>query len=366
MPNRIILSQQAFKRNFRVYFIALALLGLIAATGCGAKSSSGAAPATATSNGGSGASTSTSTSNSAGVAKFYASNSFWNTPIPSGAATDPNSAQMIQESILNWRSQNISFSNGGFGMPLAYANSSNKVYNVACTGTTTTTCPVGSSVAFPIPPNTQPASGSDHHLVVVYQAQDGSRYAGKELDIWEAAYDPGSDTWSGNAVSINDLYGWGAGCALGQQCENSNVAAGFSGMGGEVRPEEIAQGHIDHALAIATPWNRTGGYFACPATHLDEIAGDGTALPEGAQIQLDPTFNVDAQSWPQYVKIIAKALQTYGAYNRDFAGVVVIYGVTDQNAGVPSWSSVGVPVDNYGDLNVIPWDKVRVIKMTGC
>jgi len=301
-----------------------------------------------------------------GFKKYYASTSFWNTPIPATAATDPNSASMMQQSVLNWKSQHITFSNGGYGMPIAYAKSTDKVYNVKCTGTETTTCKVGSTVAFPIPAGAVIASGTDHHLVVVYEAQDGSPYAGKELDMWLASYDSASDTWSGNGVAINNLYGWGAGCALGQSCENSNVAAGFAGLGGAVRPEEIAQGHIDHALAMATPYNRTGTYFACPATHMDSIQGSSTALPQGAQLQLDPTFNVDAQSWPQWVKVIAKAMQTYGVYNRDFSGVVVLYGVTDKNAGVPSWSSVGVPTDSYGALDVIPWDKVRVINMTAC
>jgi hypothetical protein len=60
-------------------------------------------------------------------------------------------------------------------------------------------------------------------------------------------------------------------------------------------------------------------------------------------VQLDPAYNVDAQNWPQWVKIIAHALQTYGAYNRSTGGAVSIYGVTDQNAGVPAWTSVGVP-----------------------
>ncbi len=307
-----------------------------------------------------------SSASSTGFQKFYSSSSFWNTPIPSNPVIDPNSSSMIQQSILNFLSQNVSFSNGGFGMPLAYASSSNKVYSVKCTMYSSNSCTVGGSgVSFPIPSGTQVATGSDHHLVVVYQAQDGSPYAGKELDMWEASYDSSNDTWSAATVTVNDLSGWGASCPLGQHCVG-NVAAGFSGMGGEVRPEEIAQGHIDHALAIATPYNRTGTYFACPATHMDSIAGSSTALPEGAQIQLDPTFNVDAQSWPSWVKTIAHALQTYGAYNRDFAGVVVLYGVTNQNAGVPSWSSVGVPVDSYEDLNVIPWNRMRVINLAQC
>jgi hypothetical protein len=75
---------------------------------------------------------------------------------------------------------------------------------------------------------------------------------------------------------------------------------------------------------------------------------------------------VEAQNWPRWVKIIARAMQTYGAYNGDYSDVLVIFGVTEQNAGVPSWSSVGVPVDQYNDLNMLPWGRMRVIQFTSC
>ena len=98
--------------------------------------------------------------------------------------------------------------------------------------------------------------------------------------MWEARYNPSNDTWSAAAVVVNDLFGWGATCPQGQQC-NGAVAAGFAALGGAVRPEEIAQGQIDHALALATPYN-LAKYIACPATHTDGNAPAPPALPEGA------------------------------------------------------------------------------------
>ena len=181
--------------------------------------------------------------------------------------------------------------------------------------------------------------------------------------MWVAKYNPTNDTWSAGTVVVNDLFGWGATCPLGEHC-NGGRAAGFAALGGAVRPEEIAQGHIDHALVLATPYN-LAKYIACPATHTDGIA-PAPALPEGARIQLDPNYDVDVQNWPRWVKIIAHALQTYGAYNGDYSDVVNLYGVTDQNPGVPSWRSVGVPVDQYRNLNMLPWNRMRVIRLTSC
>jgi hypothetical protein len=249
-------------------------------------------------------------------------------------------------------------------MPLAYARSTDKVYTVRCTiYGSPSAAPGGPGVQFPIPARAKRAAGSDHALTVVYPAMDGSPYAGKELDIWEARYYTSNDTWSAGTVVVNDLFGWGATCPLRQHC-NGGRAAGFANLGGAVRPEEIAQGHIDHALAFATPHN-LANYIACPATHTDGRA-PAPALPEGARIQLDPGYDVEAQNWPRWVKIIAHTLQTYGAYNGDYSDVLVIFGVTDQNGGVPSWSSVGVPVDQYNDLNMLPWGNMRVIQFTSC
>jgi hypothetical protein len=70
-----------------------------------------------------------------------------------------------------------------------------------------------------------------------------------------------------------------------------------------------------------TPATRSG-YIACPATHTDGANSNANAIPEGARIQLDPSFNVSVQSWPTWEKIIATVLQTYGAYVVDTGGAL--------------------------------------------
>jgi hypothetical protein len=134
-------------------------------------------------------------------------------------------------------------------------------------------------------------------------------------------------------------------------------------MAGPVLQSEIQQGQINHALVLGTPGTRSSSYIACPGTNADGSAGS-TAIPEGAQLQLDPSINVDAQNWSPWVKTIAKAMQTYGIYVRDTTGnAAIIYGVTDDNPSTVTWSTAGVPVDQYNDLDVIPWSSMRVIKM---
>jgi hypothetical protein len=307
-----------------------------------------------------GVSASFAATTSSAFTRLYSSTSFWNTPIAANPSIDSNSAADVQASLVDYTSS-ANFSNDDYGVPLAYADSSDKIYSIPCTLYSSPSCTPGGKVQFPIPSGTVQATGSDHHLAVVYQALDGSPFAGKELDIWEASYDASNDSWSGETVVLEDLAGTGQTCPAGQLC-NSAVAAGWPLLGGAVRPEEIAQGHIDHALVISTPHNLIN-YIACPASNSDGTQSS-PALPEGAQVQLDPSIDVDAQNWPQWIKTIARALQEYGAYDRDYGGSVAVFGVTDQNAGVPKWASVGVSYDQ--SLVDIPWNRMRVIQIQSC
>lgn len=291
----------------------------------------------------------TSNTAASAVQPLYSGSSFWNTPIGAYATADPNSGGIIAKSIASYAA-NANFANtDAWGISLAYATAASNAYSVTCTMYCT-----GTTAVFPIPSGAQPSTGSDHHLAVINGAQ--------ELDMWEASYDAANDAWSAGARMMNDAGGWGASCGLGEHC-NGAVAAGFSLLGGAVRPEEIAQGHIDHALAITTPYTRSG-YIACPATHTDGKYDDPNAIPEGALIQLDPAFDVDAQSWPVWKKVIAKALQNYGAYVADTGGTVAIRGVTDLNLGADTWAASGTP--KGGSLADLPWNSFRVLTIRSC
>ena len=280
------------------------------------------------------------------VAPFYAPGSFWNTPIRAAKRVDPKSRQIMATSIVPY-ARLANFANGDdWGISLVYSSPNDKVYTIQ-----DRIWYVDGPVSFAIPRGASPTTGSDHHLVVI----NGN----KELDLWNARYNASTDTWSAGTAFIENINGWGANGAPGTKAGGA-VASGFSEMGGVVRPEEIAQGHIDHALSLMVPIIRKG-YIAAPATATDGTSTDPNAVPEGAHLQLDPSFNIDAQNWPTWEKIIAKALQTYGAYVSDHGGSLAVYGQTDMNAGNTSWSSVGVPKDAM--LSDIPWSLMRVLKI---
>jgi hypothetical protein len=275
---------------------------------------------------------------------LYATSSIWNVPIEPGPPIDPRSPAIVAASLTRFARVATLVDSPRNGYPIVYASSLTQEYAVGCTKYDCQT-----SITFRIPSYARPNAGPDGHLVVLDPSTN------RELDLFQ-----GQCCWKASSRYVMATDGWGAVCPLGQHC-NGAVAAGFAEAGGIIRPEEIAQGHIDHALVLGTPYTRFG-YIACPATHTDGKYSV-TAIPEGARIQLDPSLNVQAQRWPRWEKVIARALQVYGGYIADTAGALTVRAESTVNRGYDAWTKAGV----FGtDLSALPWSRMRVLKLQPC
>jgi hypothetical protein len=298
------------------------------------------------------------TSTGGAVRRFYSKSSFWNVPLAPTAPLDPNSAAMIASSILPWRDHTVIDNDDQWGIPLAYACAHSKRYSIGCVKFDCDT-----PVSFRIPRYAQPSTGSDGHLAV-YDPRTNL-----ELDMWQAVYDAKTDTWTAGSRSVTKA-NWGAACGLGQHCGGGGVAAGFNEWGGVIRPEEIAQGHIDHALVISMPHVRAD-YLACPATNNwapqgNRYAQDPNALPLGAHIRLSPSFDVAAQPWPAWEKVVAVALQQYGAFVADLDANITLRGEPNLDRGYDAWAKVGMSSDEHPSLTNLPWDQFEVLTLQPC
>jgi hypothetical protein len=290
--------------------------------------------------------------------RFYSDSSFWNTPISQGAATDPNSAAMKAASLLPWASRALINNDDAWGIPLAYADPRSRTYDVGCLAYACDT-----AVSFRIPRYAQPSTGSDGHLAV-FDPQ-----AGQELDMWQGAYDARTDSWTAGGRSATEA-NWGAVCLPGEHCGGGGVAAGFNEFGGAIRPEEIAQGHIDHALVISLPHVREN-YISCPAVNIwasrgSRYADDPDAIPLGAHVQLSPAVDVRSRDWPRWEKVVARALQTYGAYVADLDANLTLRGEPNLDRGYDAWAKVGMTTKPHPSLSNLPWKRFRVLKLEPC
>jgi hypothetical protein len=211
----------------------------------------------------------------------------------------------------------------------------------------------------PIPAGTTVAPGSDGHLTVLDPT------TGKAYGLWQAKYDSSTNSWSASWGGITDLNGNGvdqSGSATG------SAIARYAGVitASEFSRAIAANTGLDHALFIST--DIAGSAFTSPAAKSDgsNIAGVAVPIPEGTRIQLDPSINVDAIAGISPAeKVIAKTLQTYGAYVGDQGGARMAF-IFEEVPGASSdnpatvWRSAGLAWDYY-DMTSIPWSQLRVL-----
>jgi hypothetical protein len=207
--------------------------------------------------------------------------------------------------------------------------------------------------AVPLPDDTPVPTDSDAHVAVWQPATDTvwELWKTRHLDgQWQACWGGRLDSASTSNGTFPFPYG--------------GTATGISTLAGLVTPEELARGEIDHALAIGVV--RTAlGTFVSPANRTDGKTDDPAAIPEGQRLRLDPGVDVSKLPLTPLGRMVALALQRYGAIVRDTSGSVSVYA---QNTN--TWLATGAPdpyVAYYGgkpkwaQLDGIPWARLQTL-----
>ncbi len=288
---------------------------------------------------------------------FQAADWLWK-PIPSNPVLADNSATWVNYLAATDASRIANLYDYGVTLiPASAITSSAPRYDV------TFTQPWGSdpfgSYTVPIPADTKVPPGSDGQIAVLDPT------TGKAFGIWQAKYNSATNTWSGSWGGMTDLNGNGV------DQSGSATATNLARYAGVVTAEEFsaaiaANTGIDHALFISS--DIAGPGYASPATKSDgtNIAGVAVPIPEGYRIQLDPSIDVDAiPGITPGEKVIAKTLQTYGAYLGDQGSArmaFVFEAVPDATSSNPGavWVDAGFAWDYY-DMGNIPWSQLRVL-----
>ncbi len=148
---------------------------------------------------------------------------------------------------------------------------------------------------YPVPLNAPVEAGGDGHVLVasanchLYELYNAKRTAAG----WSA--DSGA-VFNLNSDALRPL-GW-----------TSADAAGLPILPGLVRPDEVAAGHIDHALRFTISKSQSG--FILPATHSAGSSTDPNVPPMGARFRLKASF--DLSKYHGAALVILTALKTYG------------------------------------------------------
>jgi serine/threonine-protein kinase len=154
---------------------------------------------------------------------------------------------------------------------------------------------------------------NDCHLIVVDRSQ------GKLYEVYRANYADGAV--SGNGLAVWDLNRVYPPSGRGDQCSSTD-AAGFPIAPLVFSADELAAGHIDHAIRFILPNPRIRAHvFVHPATHAGAPRGPITAPPMGAHFRLKASFDM-SQLTPA-AQVVARAMQKYGMFLSDGGNIAL-------------------------------------------
>ncbi len=304
--------------------------------------------------------TTTTTPPSPGPRAFFQTADWLWSPIPSSPALAADNAKWVSYLSASGQGRVANLYEFGVGLvPSSAVNSSTPRFDVTFTKPWGPD-PFGSNTV-PIPSGTKVAPGSDGQLAVLDPA------TGMAFGIWQAKYSSVTNKWTGSWGGMSPINGNGIDQTGG------TTATGLARYAGVVTTAEFsaavaANTGLNHALFFST--SIAGPGYVAPARSSDggNIANVATPMPEGYRVQLDPSINVDAiPGITPGEKVIAKTLQTYGAYAGDQGGARMAFAfqlapdaTSSSNPGAV-WKSAGFAWDYY-DMSKIPWSSLRVLK----
>ena len=170
---------------------------------------------------------------------------------------------------------------------------------------------------YPIPSNVKIEGGSDHHALIV------DRDSCKLYELY--ALQRSGSGWSAGSGAIWNLRS----NKLRPATWTSADAAGLPILPGLVRYDEVARGHIDHALRFTV--DNTRNTFIYPARHQASDQTDPSLPPMGLRVRL--RADVDISGYPKPVRVILTALKRYGMIVADNGSSWFISGAPD-----PRWN----------------------------
>lgn len=260
--------------------------------------------------------------------------------LPANPVLDPQSSSIAGRLAGGSHIANIY----DYGVSIYQANSSTPRHSVTCT-MAWGTCPL-SRQPVPIPPGARASSGSDGAMVII----DAS--TNKSYEFWQYTTSNGQHRAS-----------WGETPALSGDGRPGATGAALSRLAGVVTVEEMRAGRIPHALVFATD-SACRSTFRFPAQKTDgsNLSGASVCIPEGARVQLDPSINVNAlPGLTAGERIVARALQEYGAYAMDNGGARMSIIFQTPHGTTDPYPALGFAWD-YFDMSRIPWNSLRVLR----
>jgi len=303
--------------------------------------------------------------------RFFESISFWNEPLPAEAPLDPSSAAsvaLLDEEVATeaQTERGPSIATIDYSVPIYTVPADQPMVQVQLVGHPYEYALPLAWDAVPLPPNAHPAAGTDGHLVVWQPSTD------RLWEFWRLVLgvEGWHASWGGAMQKVSSNPGvYGPEAWPGAKPAWGGSASSLSLAGGLITLEDLEDGQINHALAMAIP-NVRAGVYSSPANRDDGYSTNPLSLPEGAHLRLDPNLDLASLHLPRLTLMIAEAAQRYGIVIRSRAlsgGIVTLYGQDPTPTGTNPYTGPGGYFEGKSSVQVLvgfPWSHLQLLRMS--
>jgi hypothetical protein len=253
--------------------------------------------------------------------RAFAAKSWWNSPVPADAPSDPHSAGILD--YLRTAPDNaggclrLAGAQNRWGQPVYWARPGDPRYDV--TGVVGQRPPELRHLR--IPAGARAADNSDGSMSI-FDLQGGYVTL-----LTDAHYDPSSDQWTASGASVAYLDSNGLDVRTGESNDprNTGTHRGNNGADSVVRWDEVAAGAVDHVLKVSSgPELSTRWVFPMTGSDGRGPSGDPVVPPEGLRLRIKPSVDLTRLGLHPQALVIARALQTYGMYLGDSGGATAL------------------------------------------
>ena len=288
----------------------------------------------------------------------YSKTSIWNAPIGPAPKYDAHSVDMVSNLVLSHEGQ-IIMAGEAYNYPVYFADEQTPRWDIPCTINKCTIANSDQEVIrtemvqnIPIPVDAQPGEDTDSRMIII------DKITLTEYDLSKAQRT--ATGWTAGTVSIYNIL-WDATPVM-----HSSRGSGIPAYAGLLRPWEIRQGRIEHALAFGYT-EPAEEKCVFPASKTDGDSLIPFAIPEGARLQLDPSLteeDLDQMGLDRTGKIIARALQEYGMILVDHSGSFKIYveDLINNPYATEDWTDPELNLTKESIYN-IPYTAFRVLEL---
>jgi serine/threonine-protein kinase len=193
-----------------------------------------------------------------------------------------------------------------------------------------------------------PVQEQDCHYLVVDNNQ------GKLYEAYGANFD--GKSLSAQVLAIWNLNRVYPASGRGDQCTSAD-AAGFPIAPLLFNADDLARGHIDHAIRFILPNSEIRpGVFVHPATHAGGPKGSASAPPYGVHLRLKASY--DLSQLKPAARVVAQAMQKYGMFLAD-GGSIALTAQSDQDTQT-KYSEADFNPQDLASLKVTDFEVVQL------